>query len=290
MTNEIKHKKLPLNTILYRGFFITLGAVIMALALEVFLIPNDIMDGGITGISIILSHLTGLNLGIFLFLLNLPFLFLGYKQIGKTFAISATYGIIVLSVSTTLMHHIPAYHDDTLLIAIFGGIILGLGVGLAIRFGGALDGAEALAILISKKTPFSVGDVVMFVNLFIFAWGGLVYTWHTALASMVAYYIAAKVMDLVIQGSNESKSVWIISDNSKELGDTISARLGRGVTYLAGEGGFSGEDKKVIFCVINRLEEAKLINIVKEIDPTSFLAIADVAEVRGGKFKKNDIH
>jgi len=286
----IPPRKVSIKRICFRILFVLIGAILMAVSLEVFLIPNSVMDGGIVGISIILSHLLGWNLGIFLFILNLPFFFLGYKQIGKTFAYSTLLGIITLSVSTSLLHHVQAFTNDMLLATFFGGILLGIGVGLVIRYGGSLDGTEILAILVTKKLPFSVGEFVMFLNLFIFAFGGFVFGWDRAMYSVLAYVIAFKTMDIVIEGMDESKSAWIISDKNKEIGDAILARLGRGVTYFHGEGAYSGEDKKVIFCIVTRLEEAKLKEIVDDIDSSAFLAVADIAEVRGGRFKKKDIH
>ncbi len=287
---QVKHKKIPLKQVVKRAILITIGAIIMAVGLEIFLVPNHVIDGGIVGISIILSHLTGFKLGLFIFVLNIPFFFIGYKQIGKTFAFSTLYGIIVLSVSTTFLHPVPAFTQDILLASLFGGIVLGIGVGLVIRYGGSLDGTEILAILSSKKLPFSVGEIIMFVNLFILASAGFVFSWDRAMYSLLAYYLAFKVIDITIKGLDESKSVWIISENYNEIGDALLHRLGRGVTYLNGEGAFSGDDKKVIFCVITRLEEAKLKDIVTEHDSSAFLAIADIAEVRGGRFKKMDIH
>ncbi len=285
-----QHKRLTARQIFQRGLLITFGAILMSVGLEIFLVPNNVIDGGITGISIMLSYITSWKLGIFIFLLNLPFFFIGYKQIGKTFAISTLYGIVVLSISTTLLHPVPAFTDDILLASLFGGMILGIGVGTVIRYGGSLDGTEILAILASKKLPFSVGEIVMFFNIFILGSAGFVFSWDRAMYSILAYFVAYKTMDIVIAGLDESKSVWIISDESKEIGDAILNRLGRGVTYLSGEGAYSGADKQVIFCVINRLEEAKLKDIVKEYDTSAFLAIGDIAEVRGGRFKKRDIH
>ncbi|MCA1062556.1 YitT family protein (plasmid) [Cytobacillus spongiae] len=287
---KIKHKKIPLKEVVKRAVLITIGAVIMAVGLEIFLVPNQVIDGGIVGVSIILSHITGVKLGLFIFILNIPFFFIGYKQIGKTFAFSTLYGIIILSTSTTFLHPVPAFTQDILLASLFGGIVLGIGVGLVIRYGGSLDGTEILAILTSKKLPFSVGEIIMFVNLFILASAGFVFSWDRAMYSLLAYYVAFKMIDITIKGLDESKSVWIISENYEEIGDALLHRLGRGVTYLKGEGAFSGDDKKVIFCVITRLEEAKLKDIVAEHDPSAFLAIADIAEVRGGRFKKKDIH
>ncbi|WP_309091295.1 YitT family protein [Domibacillus sp.] len=285
-----QHQKAGPRRLLKRTLFIFIGAILMAIGIEIFLVPNSIMDGGIVGVSIILSSITGIKIGLFLFLLNIPFFFLGYKQIGKTFALSTIFGITVLAIFSTFLHPVAAFTSDILLASVFGGIVLGAGVGTVIRYGGSLDGTEILAILINKRLPFSVGEIVMFFNVFIFLWGGFVFGWDRAMYSVLAYFVAFKTIDVVIQGLDESKSAWIISDQYKEIGEAIIARLGRGVTYLDGEGAYTGEDKKVIFCVITRLEEAKLKSIVEDLDEGAFLAVADIAEVRGGRFKKKDIH
>ncbi|WP_248931019.1 YitT family protein [Paenibacillus hamazuiensis] len=268
----------------------TLGAVLVSLGLEEFLIPNNIIDGGVVGISIIFSHLSGLPVGLFLLLLNLPFLLVGYKQIGKTFAISTLFSVTIMSIGTFLLHDVPPVTVDPLLSAVFGGIVLGVGVGIVIRNGGSLDGTEIVAILFSKKLPFSVGEVVMFFNIFILGSAGFVFGWDHAMYSLIAYYIAFKLIDITLEGFDESKSVWIISDRSKDIGDAIVERLGRGVTYLKGTGGYTGDSKQVIFCVITRLEEAKLKSIVDGFDPNAFLAIGNIHDVKGGRFKKKDIH
>ncbi|MBY0095520.1 YitT family protein [Mesobacillus maritimus] len=287
---KTKHKSSSKVKVVERVFFIIFGAVLMGVGIEEFLVPNQILDGGIVGISIILSHLTGWRLGPFIFILNIPFFFIGYKQIGKTFALSTLLGITVLSITTTLLHNFPVFTEDLLLATVFGGIVLGTGVGIVIRFGGSLDGTEIMAILMNKKLPFSVGEVIMFFNVFIFGTAGFIFGWDRAMYSLLAYFIAFKIIDVVIAGLDESKSAWIISDQAKEIGEAILARLGRGVTYLNGEGAYTGDDKKVIFCVITRLEEAKLKTIVEEIDSSAFLAVGNIAEVRGGRFKKRDIH
>lgn len=283
-------KKLSKKKIFQRIIMVILGACIMAIGLELFLVPNRILDGGIVGISIIISHLTALPLGIFIFLLNIPFIFLGYKQIGKTFALSTALGITTLSSVTIILHHLEPFTKDLLLSTVFGGIVLGIGVGLVIRYGGSLDGTEILAILFNKKLPFSVGEFIMFFNLIIFCVAGFVFTWEQAMYSGIAYFIAYKMIDIVIQGLDESKAVYIISDEHDEIGRAIMDRLGRGVTYLIGEGAYTGDSKKVIFTVITRLEESKLTSIVGELDDNAFLAIGNIAEVRGGRFKKRDIH
>lgn len=285
-----RHKKLSKRKLFQRILLITLGAGLMGTGLEIFLVPNNVIDGGITGISIILSYITGWKLGFFIFLLNIPFFFLGYKQIGKTFALSTLYGILILSLTTSILHSVPAFTNDILLASVFGGIILGIGVGIVIRYGGSLDGTEILAILFNNKLPFSVGEIIMFFNLFILGSAGFVFSWDRAMYSLIAYFVAFKTIDITITGLDESKSVWIISESANDIGDAIMDRLGRGVTYINGEGAYSGDIKKVIFCVINRLEEAKLKEIVTDIDDHAFLAVADIAEVRGGRFKKKDIH
>lgn len=285
-----RQKKLSKVKLIKRIIFVPLGALIVAVGLEIFLVPNNIIDGGIIGISILTSYLTNINLGILLVLFNLPFFLIGYKHIGKTFAITTLIGDIILGIGVVLFHPVPVLTDDPLLASVFGGMCLGIGVGLVIRHGGSLDGTEILAILFNKGTPFSVGEIVMFMNIFILGSAGFVFGWDRAMYSLIAYFIAYKTIDLTIEGLDQSKSVWIISDQHQEIGDAINARLGRGVTYLNGEGAYTGDDKKVIFTVITRLEEAKVKSIVEDKDETAFLAVGDIHDVKGGRFKKKAIH
>lgn len=273
-----------------RYIFLFIGSVFAALGLEIFLVPNRIIDGGIIGISIIASHLTKWPLGVFVVGLNLPFLMFGYKQIGKTFVFSSLFSIVSLSLLVSVFHDLVVVTHDILLAAVFGGIVLGIGVGLIIRSSGSLDGTEMVAIVISKKIAFSVGEIVMFFNLFILSSAGLVFGWDRAMYSLLAYFIAFKVIDVTIEGLDEDKAAIIISDNPQEIADAIMARLGRGVTYMEGKGGFSNEDKTIIYSVITRLEVAKLKSIIQEKDPHAFLTINDVYEVMGGKHKKRAIH
>jgi len=273
-----------------RYIFLFIGSIFAALGLEVFLVPNNIIDGGIIGISIISSHLTKWPLGIFVVVLNLPFLVFGYKQIGKTFVFSSLFSIILLSLLTFFFHHRAVVTNDVLLAAVFGGIVLGIGVGLIIRSSGSLDGTEMVAIVMSKKIPFSVGEIVMFFNLFILSSAGLVFGWDRAMYSLLAYFIAFKTIDITIEGLDEDKAAIIISDHPDEIADAIMARLGRGVTYMEGKGGFSKDKKVILYSVITRLEVAKLKAIIHEKDPQAFLTISDVYEVMGGKHKKRAIH
>ncbi|NLI90937.1 MAG: YitT family protein [Peptococcaceae bacterium] len=270
--------------------FLFLGAVFASIGLEIFLVPNEIVDGGVTGISIMASILTKFPLGAYIFILNIPFLVLGYRQIGKTFVWATLFSITTLSIGVSILQPVPGLTQDTLLAAVFGGIILGIGVGLVVRYGGSLDGTEIMAIVVSKRTGFSVGEIVMFFNIFILGSAGILFGWDRAMYSLIAYFIAFKVIDLTIQGLDESKAVMIVSDKPDEIAEVLLARLGRGVTFLEGRGGYSGQTKSVLYSVITRLEISKLKSIIDEIDEDAFVAIHDVHEVLGGKLKKTAIH
>lgn len=266
-----------------------LGSVLASIGLEIFLIPNNIIDGGITGISIMSSYFTNLPLGIFVFTLNLPFLIVGYKQIGKTFALSTLFSVTCLSIGVSYLHPIPGITHDILLATIFGGIILGAGVGLIIRNGGSLDGTEIIAIILDKKTAFSIGEIVMFFNLFILGGSGLVFGWDRAMYSLIAYFIAFKTIDITVEGLNESKSVIIVSDKNQEISEALMSRLGRGITLLHGEGAYKGGSTNVIYVVVSRLEMTKLKSIVHGLDEDALVSVASV-EVTGTKYGKKAIH
>jgi len=270
--------------------FLTLGAFLAAVALEIFLVPNYIIDGGITGISIMLSYLTKLPLGAYIFVLNLPFLFFGYRQIGKSFVFSTFYAVSVLSLSVTILEKLPPLTYDTLLASVFGGIILGIGVGLVIRHGGSMDGTEIVAVVFSEISGFSVGEIVLFINVFILGSAGIVFTWDRAMYSLITYFIAFKVIDLTIEGLDEEKAVMIITEKPEEIVETITARLGRSVTFWEGKGGYTREKKGILYAVVSRLEIAKLKSIVKEHDEGAFVTIHDVYDILGGQFRKRSIH
>lgn len=281
----------PIIKKLSRIFFLLLGSLLAAVGLEIFLIPNNIIDGGIVGISIIASYLTHLPLGMFIFLLNIPFLILGYKQIGKTFVLTSLFSISCLSIFVNYLHPVAGLTQDVLLATVFGGIILGFGVGLIIRYGGSLDGTEMVAIMLNKQTVFSVGETVMLFNVFILSSAGLVFGWDRAMYSLLAYFIAYKTIDITIEGLEEAKAAMIISDNFHDIAEAIRDRLGRKVTYLFGSGIEGAIDRTMtIYVVITRLEVAKLRSIVLEKDPEAFVAIHDVNEVMGGKHRKKAIH
>lgn len=267
-----------------------LGSAVAAVGLEIFLIPNHIIDGGIVGISIITAYLTDLPIGLFTFLLNLPFLFIGYKQIGKTFVITSLFSITTFSLFTFLLHPIAGLTSDVLLATVFGGIILGAGVGLILRYGGSLDGTEMIAIILCKGKMFSIGQIVMIFNVFIFSFAALVLGWDRALYSMLAYFVAHKAVDIVIEGFDEAKAAMIVISNGEEIASAIHDRLGRGVTYLEGKGAYSMDKKEVLYSVVSRLEISKLISIIHDKDEDAFVTIHDVSDVMGGTHGKRAIH
>jgi uncharacterized membrane-anchored protein YitT (DUF2179 family) len=286
----MKKEKHPAIKLVYQYTLLFVGAVIAAIGLEIFLIPNNIIDGGIVGISIMTSYLTNIPLGIFTFVLNVPFLIVGYKQIGKTFLLSSLFAIVIFSIFVSILHPIAGLTKDVLLATVFGGVVLGAGVGLILRNSGSLDGTEIVAIILNKKTMFSVGQIVMILNVFIFAVAALVLGWDRALYSMLAYFIAHKAIDMVMEGFDEAKGVMIISDNAEEIAEAILARLGRGVTFMEGTGGFSKDKKTILYSVVTRLEISKLKSIVRDKDEKAFVTVSDVSDVMGGEHKKKAIH
>ena len=283
MTNMKSNKKLLDNFLSF--LLITLGATLAALALEIFLVPNNIIDGGIIGISIMISYITKVKLSILTFVLNIPFLILGYKQLGKSFLIKAAYAMLVFSVLLEQFKPVPELTNDILLATVFGGLLLGIGVGFVIKFGACLDGTEVVAILINKKTSFSVGQVVMFLNFFIYSTSGLLFGWDRALYSILTYFITFKIIDMVSEGFEQAKAAMIITNHGEEIANSIYKHLGRTVTMLEGEGIISGK-KVVLYAVVTRIEIPELKRIVAADDYSAFVTITDVNEIVGKHIKK----
>ncbi len=265
---------------------ITIGAVMSAVALELILIPNSMIDGGMNGISIILNTLFGGSLGIIIFIVNLPFLILGYKQLGKKFVFKAGYGMILFSILLEVFHNYTPIIDDTLLATVYGGILLGVGCGLIIKEGGCLDGTEIVAILINRKKSLSVGQVVFCFNIVIYGAAIFVFGAERALYSLLTYFVSYKVIDMVSDGLNSAKAAFIITDDGSEIASAILKRLGRTVTVLSGEGIISHGDKRVLYTVITRFEVSILKDILNEVDDSSFVTVFDVSEIIGNHIKK----
>jgi len=265
--------------------WIAIGAFLAAVAIRIFLLPNQLIDGGIVGIGLILARLYGENyLPTFLILLNLPFLFLAYRYIRQTFVLHMMVAVLLFAGFLFIVRAAPSFLADPLEVIVIGGAILGIGVGLIIRHGGCLDGTEILAILINRKQGFTVGQVVLFINIFIFAaYGWIFRDWHIALRSLMTYIVAFKMIDIVIVGLDELKSVLIISSRPKQLADVIMNELGLGLTIMYGRGGFSGNAREILFIIVERLDLAELKEIILREDPSAFMAIENLHEVVYGK-------
>lgn len=266
---------------------ITIGAVIAAFALETFLIPNTILDGGVTGISIIVSKLCKIPLSYLIVILNIPFIYVGYKNLGKSFLFRTIYGIVLFSVMLEVFGGFDAVTDEVLLATVFGGALLGIGVGLIIRFGGCIDGTESVAIVISKKTNMSVGQVVMIFNVIIYSVAGIIFGLDRAMYSLLTYVITFNVIDFVSEGLEQAKAALIVTDKSGDLSKEIYKRLGRTTTLLEGKGLLSGE-KAVLYCVLTRIEVYELRKIVEEMDDSAFVTILEVSDIIGNHIKSND--
>ena len=286
---ETQKKKLGKAS--FKALMVMIGALIAAYGLEAILIPNSVSDGGVTGISIVLSQLVGLPLGALIAIINIPFIWLGYKQIGKSFAFYSMLGIVTLAVGTIVLHEVETIiKGDTLLITVVGGIILGFGMGLALRNGGALDGIDMLAVLLARRLPFGTSDLILFLNMFVFILVSTVFGLEGAILSGLAYFIATKVIHIVEEGLSGSKSFKIITNDPINMVETIRDRLGRSATINSVQGAYSNQELKEITCIINRMEESKMKTIIREIDPTAFVTIYEVIEVKGGNFQKRDVH
>lgn len=270
-------------------FWMAIGAFLAAFAIEVFLIPNNLIDGGVVGVAMILGNLFGKNLiPYFLLALNLPFLWLAYRSIGKMFVLHILVANLLFAGSMVLIHKWLDIHftGDPLEVVVIGGAILGIGIGLIIKRGGCLDGTEILGIIINRKTGFTVSQVVLLCNIFIFAAAGLVFRdWHPPILSLITYFVVVKIMDSVLVGLDETKSVLIISTKSKAIADAIINELGLGLTIMYGRGGYSGDEREILYVIAERLQLADLKELVHNEDPSAFIAIENLHEVANGNQK-----
>ena len=265
---------------------LTVGAILASYALECFLIPNTILDGGITGISIIISKLTKIPLSMLIIILNVPFIYIGYKNIGKGFLIRTIYSMGIFSLFLSIFLTLEPVTEQILLATVFGGALLGIGVGLIIHFGGCVDGTESVSLVISKKTSFSVGQIVLIFNLIIYTVAGFIFGIDRAMYSLLTYFITFKVIDFVSEGLEQAKAALIITDKGSDMAKEIYNKLGRTVTTIKGKGLISGE-KEVLYCVLTRIEVFELRHIVERMDSSSFITILEVSEIIGEHIKSN---
>ncbi len=280
----------PINFI-----FLTVAGIVNASAVTLFLQPAMLYDGGFSGTSILLSNLSGLSVSIFLLILNFPFFIFGYKKLGLNFIIYSMYAIAIFSLFSFLFQNCfgidfsdgsPITKNEKLLAAVFGGIISGIGSGLTIRFGGAIDGVEVLSLIFAKKIGMTVGTFVMSYNLILYISAGIITSsWITPLYSIIAYALGLKSVDFIIEGFDKSKSAFIISNHPEKIADTLVDIFERGVTIINAEGYYSKMPKKVLYCVVNRFEVNTLKKIVTGIDPKAFVAITDLSDSMGSSLK-----
>lgn len=276
-------KKIPWN-ILKQCLGIIFGAMIVAVSINTFILANHIADGGVTGIAIIFYYLFDWEVGLSVFILNIPLFILGYKAVGRQLLILSILGVGAMSTALRLTDGISALTTDTLLAAVFGGLVTGIGMGIIFRSRGSLGGTDILAIVLNRKTPFSVGQIILGLDAVVFLGAAILFEPEMAMYAMIYMFIASKVIDLVQVGLDYSKSVMVVTAKHQEIASEIISKLERGVTYFVAEGAYSQNKKKVVYSIVNRAQLTQIKEIVHRHDPEAFLAIADVSEVVGEGF------
>ena len=274
-------------------FLVALGILSAAFGFKGFLLTNNFIDGGATGISLLISALTRIPLPLLILLVNIPFVILGYKVVGKIFAIKTALAITGLSVCLATLTF-PNVTNDNLLVAVFGGFFLGAGIGFAVRGGAVIDGTEVLAIYLSKKFGTTIGDIIILINVIIFSTAAYFLGIEIALYSMITYLSASKTLDFIVEGIDEYIGVTIIASNSEEIRRMIIETMGRGVTVYSGKKGYGkkGETKntEIIYTVITRLEINRLNTEIEKIEPDAFIVMNSVKDTKGGMIKKRPLH
>jgi len=271
-------------------FLITCGIVSACFGLKSFLLPSGFIDGGVTGISLLVSNVTGLNLSYLIVLINIPFVVLGYRQIGRVFAIKTSVAISALAILLIIAPFKPITHDP-LLIAFFGGLFLGGGIGLAMRGGCVIDGTEVLALFISKKSTLTVGNIILILNIVIFSFAALLLSIDTALYAILTYLSASNTVDYIVNGIEQYTGVTVISEKNVQIKKFIINQMKRGVTIYKGEGGY-GEKKDIdiLYTVVTKLEMGKLQTAIRQIDPDAFVIQQQIADIKGGVVKRQVLH
>ncbi len=271
------------------GLFLVVAVLSAGLGLRGFLLPSHFIDGGVTGVSMLVSALSKISLPLLILIINIPFIIIGFRQIGKMFALKSVLAIGGLALCIAFFPY-PVATNDKLLAAVFGGFFLGAGVGLSIRAGGVIDGTEVMALLLSKKMGTTVGDIILLLNIFIFSIAAIFLGLEPALYSILTYFAASKTIDFLIHGLEEYNGITIVSARSDEIKAAILNDLGRGVTVYKGMGGLTNEEQDILFCVVTRLEIPKVKSAIREIDEAAFIAIHRITDARGGVMKKQVLH
>jgi len=269
---------------------IALGILSAAFGLKGFLLSSRFIDGGVTGISMLLSDILGISLAILIPLINLPFIGIGYRQIGRKFAIKSALAIAGLAVCLAVVKF-PDVTPDKLLTAVFGGFFIGAGIGLSMRGGGVLDGTEIAALLVSKNSHLlKVGDIILMMNILIFGAAAFFLGVESAMYSILTYIAASKTVDFLVYGIEEYHGIIIVSSRSADIRQAVLHNLNRGVTVYKGRGGMTETEQDILFCVVTRLEIPKVKNIVEEIDDSAFVVVHHIADAHGGTVKKRLLH
>jgi uncharacterized membrane-anchored protein YitT (DUF2179 family) len=275
------------------GLFVVIGVLSAGFGLKGFLMPNNFIDGGVMGISLLINNKTGLPLAALIILINLPFILLGWHQISKGFSIKSVVAIILLAIAVAIIPY-PIVTKDKLLVAVFGGFFLGAGIGFTIRGGAVIDGTEILAIFFSRKQSLSVGDFILVFNILIFSAAAYLISMGVAMYAILTYLAASKTVDFILEGVEEFTGVTIISPHSDEIADFIKQKMGRGLTIYSGKRGFGkrGENyvaTDILFTVVTRLEISRLTNEVEKIDPNAFIVMQSIRDTKGGMVKKRPL-
>lgn len=262
-------------------FYITAGAIIAAAAIQVFMLPNRLIDGGTIGLAMIIASLIGPHLLPYILVpITLPFIYFAYRCIGQRFVLYMSFALGAFSLANEFFHSFYHFHGDVLEIVVFGGVALGAGTGLIIRRGGCLDGAEITAILLHKRLGYTVGQIILVANCAIFILAGICFgDWNSALRSLMLYMVAYKIIDAMVTGFDETKSVMVISQKSQELTKEVLHKMGVGATIMYGKGAFTGADKEILFIIVERLQLLELKALIHQIDPCAFLAIQNLHEI-----------
>ncbi len=290
---EIKNIKVEIKHIIHDGFLIILGVLSASFGLKGFLLPNSFLDGGVMGISLITAELTKLPLSVLVVLLNIPFLILAFSTISRQFALKSITAIILLAVALYFIPY-PSVTTDKLLISVFGGFFLGLGIGLAVRGGAVIDGTEVLAVSVSRKTAMTIGDIILIFNIIIFSVAAYVFSIEIALYAILTYLAASKTVDFVITGIEEYVGVTIISDKNEDIRLAIIQNMGRACTLYNGKKGYAkkGETLKpvdIIYTLVTRLELARLQTEIDKIDKDAFVVMHSIKDAKGGMIKKRPL-
>jgi uncharacterized membrane-anchored protein YitT (DUF2179 family) len=275
------------------SFFMALGILSAGFGLRGFLMPNHFIDGGVTGISLLITAKTGFPLAALIIMINIPFLLLGWQQISKGFSIRSIIAIAILAIVIVIFPY-PIDTKDKLLVAVFGGFFLGAGIGLTIRGGAVIDGTEILAIFLSRKRSMSVGDFIMVFNVIIFFTAAYLLSVEVALYAMLTYLAAARTVDFILEGIEEYTGVTIISPRSVEIAQFIKEKMGRGLTVYSGKRGYGKRGETdlaadIIFTVVTRLEINRLTTEIEKIDPNAFIVMQSIKDTRGGMVKKRPL-